>query len=284
MILPDFIIPSRVNQHWQDSGIDSLEYCLDKKHFQSYPYDIEYVYNNRGYRDSNWPNTIQELRESIWCVGDSFTVGIGSPREHTWPHLLSIETKIRTINVSMDGASNNWISRKALRIIKEINPKHMIIQWSYIPRRELDPVSALDKEWNLFYRRIREPDWPDCDRHQMFDLPASILSKINYHGWNENNVLTDDSRISQFEKCSTQNDIDNTLNCIRQVQNEAGNCLIIHSFIPLFAPREAKVAIESQISGLVIPEIVQLDLARDGHHYDIKTSQALTQQILQLMT
>ena len=73
MILPDLILTSRQNQVWAESGIDSLKNCVNKQHFKSYPHPVEYQYNSRGFRDDTWPSN---LEESIWCIGDSFTVGI----------------------------------------------------------------------------------------------------------------------------------------------------------------------------------------------------------------
>jgi hypothetical protein len=51
LILPDFILPSRVNQHWQYTGLDSEDQCLNPKHFKSYPHPVTYQYNSRGCRD-----------------------------------------------------------------------------------------------------------------------------------------------------------------------------------------------------------------------------------------
>jgi hypothetical protein len=122
VILPDFQLSSRANQQWQYSGIDTLEHCSNKQHFLSYPHLVEYVYNQRGFRDEEWPDSLDELKNAIWCVGDSFTVGIGQPFAHIWPQVLSKSLARRTINVSMDGASNDWIFRKACQIIDKINP------------------------------------------------------------------------------------------------------------------------------------------------------------------
>lgn len=285
MILPDYILRSRMNQHWDHSGIDSLENCLNKKHFEEYPHKVSYVYNSRGFRDAEWPEDHDQLQNAIWCVGDSFTVGLGSPYEHIWPQRLQQALGQRTINVSMDGASNNWISRRACGILQTVAPKTMVIQWSYIARRELDTESALNLEWNRFYSSIRESGWPDCDRDQRSKLHPDIVSKINnnYGGFNEQVMLNDESRILQYSRCSVDDDVDNTLNCIGQVQQCAGKTVIIHSFIPFFVSRNKKGVIESQISGLVIPEIVRLDVARDGHHYDVITSDRLVAQIQQLL-
>lgn len=237
MILYDFVLFSRRNQRWDYSGIDSLEKCFDKQHFLRYPHTVNYVYNSRGFRDAEWPESTQELESAIWCVGDSFTVGLGSPYEHIWPQRLQQARGQRTINVSMDGASNNWISRRACAILQKIRPGTMVIQWSYIARRE-----------------------------------------------KEDHRLMDEQRLLQSINCSTEEDISNTMNCISRVQQCAGDTVIIHSFIPDFLPWQLKGTIESQVNGLVIPEIRRLDLARDGHHYDLLTSDQFVADLQQLLT
>jgi len=74
MILPDFILQSRVNEIWNYSGMDNRSDCLDKKHFDNYPYLVNYRHNSRGFRDAEWPELI-EFIDSVWCVGDSLTAG-----------------------------------------------------------------------------------------------------------------------------------------------------------------------------------------------------------------
>jgi hypothetical protein len=133
MILPSLVIPELCNQYFTESGLDSYKNSFNKEYFKTYPYTVEYKYNERGYRDKPWPNNLQDC---IWCIGDSFTVGIGSPYEHTWAQILERRTGIRVVNVSMDGASNQWISRIAKEISKTIQPKNIICMWSFAHRRE----------------------------------------------------------------------------------------------------------------------------------------------------
>ena len=127
MILPDLSIPSKANQYRQFSGLDSPELCLDDAHFENYPYNVNYRYNSRGFRDSEWPDN---LTDAVWCIGDSFTVGIGSSIDHTWPVVLSKTVGRRIINVSMDGASNNWIARKASQILAAVASSTFVLHWS----------------------------------------------------------------------------------------------------------------------------------------------------------
>ena len=145
-VLHDLVLHRRQNQVWQFSGIDCREHCVDLKHFLNYPHPIEYRYNNRGFRDSDWPTSIDELKQAVWCVGDSFTVGIGIPLNHTWPFILAQRLGKRTINISLDGASNDWIARRITDIKREIDPGWFVVQWTFVERRENPDTSLSDED------------------------------------------------------------------------------------------------------------------------------------------
>jgi hypothetical protein len=281
MILPDFVLPPRVNQCWKYSGIDSFEECLDKNHFEQYPYPITYNYNSRGFRDQEWPDSIEELKNAVWCMGDSFTVGLGSPVEHTWPSLLQKQTGRRVINVSLDGASNNWIARKTVDVLQQINPQHVVVHWSYVHRREFDVSTAFDKKWNNFYQAIKDPQWPPCDTPAEFDyLPEYIKQEINNeHGGIP--VLNDeDRRCHSLPYATSDDDLSNLLECIESTTHAFLTTQLLHSFIPNFCQTSTKVLQyleQHQID--YIPEFKIIDWARDRHHYDILTSQLFVNQI-----
>jgi len=280
-ILPEFVLPTRSSQCWEYSGIDSPEKCLDQTHFETYPYPVLYQYNGRGYRDQEWPNSIEELKTAIWCVGDSFTVGLGSPVEHTWPYLLQQQTQTRTINISLDGASNDWIARKAQTIINTIGPEFLVVHWSYISRTEKNLNQELEKAWQIFYTNVRDASWPDCSWQNALQLPPAIIEEMNrlHGGWN-NLVITDESLRNEDSGLTEKEDVKRTIDLINSLTAGTRNTKIIHSFIPDFQPPTRRGSVELQITGTVIPEFKKLDLARDGHHYDIATSRAFVQQIL----
>jgi hypothetical protein len=285
MILPDFVLNSRVNQCWEYSGIDTFEKCYNRSHFLSYAHKVLYQYNSRGFRDAEWPCDLSNLQSSIWCLGDSFTVGIGSPVEHTWPYVLQEHARTRTINVSMDGASNNWISRKALQIIKDVEPKHLVIHWSYISRREQSIDQAKENSWQNFYQNIADPSWPSCDWKDQHKLPSFIKDKIQtlHAPWNQLQ-FDDENRKLQSIDSTTEQDIENTLACIDLVDSVATSTKIIHSFIPNFTPAGQGKFVQTQVKGTCIPEFIRLDWARDYHHYDIKTSRFFVEQIMQFLS
>jgi hypothetical protein len=135
-----FLLKGYANLNCNTNGMDSLDFAQnvnkDISWFQNYPYDISYVYNSKGFRDAEWPESLTELRNAIWCVGDSFTSGIGVEYQHIWPQLLQQKLNRRTINISLNGASNEWIRDRAIDIIEDISPCDLIIHWSYTHRRQ----------------------------------------------------------------------------------------------------------------------------------------------------
>ena len=152
MILPSFYLSTRANQVWDYSGIDNADQCLDWVHFNNYPWPVQYKFNSRGFRDQEWPEDLHELKDAVWCFGDSFTVGFGAPWEHTWPFLLSKKINKRTINISMDGASNDWMSRKINEVIADIAPPWIAVQWSFTERREHPDSTLTDeqrRQWHI---------------------------------------------------------------------------------------------------------------------------------------
>jgi len=266
-LLPELYLPSRVNQHWLESGMDSLELCLDREHFLSYPHKVEYHYNSRGFRDAEWPD---DLSDVIWCVGDSFTVGLGSPLEHTWPYMLQQRLRRRVINVSMDGASNNWIARIAVAILTQFPQANIVVQWSYMHRREFNTSIILNERFLIFYKSIQDVSWPNCKSIQDFDnLPAWIKTEIKQvHDWSSIEPSSEELRLEHINS-TTEEDIVNTRLCIQQLQ---GN--IVHSAIPHWAPAGDNLDFDNVI------QTEQLDYARDGFHYDIVTSNALVCEII----
>jgi hypothetical protein len=281
-MLPDFILSSRVNQCWQYNGIDSPDQCRDKKHFKSYPHKISYHYNSRGFRDQEWPDSLADLQDAVWCVGDSFTVGIGSPLEHTWSYQVGQQLKTRTINVSMDGASNQWIVRKALDIIKHVAPKLIIIQWSYIHRVEIDNSTLTDEKRRLPFDNT-------CQNH--IDLGYKFVDLVQQVEVAKQNTKVIHSFIPEFGIETTVFDIWTQLAgptwppCPKTLKefNEL-NSDIVNELANFFKRYDIfKIYYSLYHNIQYLSEIRRLDLARDGHHYDILTAQQFAIGVRELL-
>lgn len=198
MILNELHLPGFANQCLAQLGIDSYEQCLDKKLFETYPYDIFYFFNERGFRDYEWTNNFMDC---IWCVGDSFTVGLGQMFEHTWHQQLAVISNTPIINISLNGASNDWISRKVKYILDNTNPKAVCIQWSYLHRRENNNTTLLDEQ------RLMHSDPKDlddvaniCKNIQLVETNKKITPVVHSFipHFSDNNYSTDITALNTF--------------------------------------------------------------------------------------
>jgi hypothetical protein len=285
MILPDFILQSRVNEIWNYSGMDNRSDCLDKKHFDNYPYLVNYRHNSRGFRDAEWPELI-EFIDSVWCVGDSFTAGVGVPYNHTWPAVLKSVSKKNTINVSMDGASNDWISRKTLRILDIVSPKNIVIQWSYFNRVEIDDTTLLDED------RRKHFHYNELSLRHKFDNFKKNFSLVESAKLKTNIIHSFVPRASSLSLMNV-NYIWNGLKSANWPKHPPKTRKDLHSLEPfiineLIAVDQFEyIEIYSEYCELLrnanIINYTQIDRARDGHHYDIKTATNVVDEILPLL-
>lgn len=291
MILPDFILSTRQNLTENFSGIDSFDKCLDQDYFKKYPHLVEYNFNNRGFRDANWPNSIEELKNAIWCFGDSFTVGLGSPINNTWPYLLQKKMLQRCINVSMDGASNNWIARKVLRVLNEIKPKRVVIHWSYITRYESTDESLTDEDRrkhhgpNLFNTDALIEDFHNLIKQIESNKGETLViysfipdwctivdSNINQDGWND---MRGESWPALYPV--SRNDYEQLPETVR---NEIDSFGMSKTFENFYSMTDRVCAPMQELP--FISEFAKFDLARDGLHYDIKTADYFSNKVIDL--
>jgi hypothetical protein len=273
--------------------MDSYKLCRDRNHYKQYPYTVEYSYNSRGFRDDEWPTTIEELKECVWCFGDSFTVGIGSPLNHTWANILQTNINSRCINISMDGASNDWIARKAARVLEIINPKQLIIHWSFLHRRE----RALSATYQTDESRVLSNSE---SINALFDIDADFtnfnknVSLVNNHNV-IHSFIPDDYSIfcpliilqekwNFFKGADWPNLFPNSTveleQLDKQIKQELQNDNLYDHYYNYLYHRDKVSTLLT--NNLAIPMPRQLDFARDGFHYDKLTATQLVNSILQL--
>lgn len=207
-----------VNWSSRYSGKDSFWNCDDRWHFLRYPKKINYDYNSLGFRDTEWPD---DLTDVIWCIGDSFTVGLGQPFKETWPHLLQEKVGKRCINLGENACSNDGLFLRTKEVVERYQPKIVVIMWSYFSRRMRGGINV---------------------NHDKNDFG------------NTNDINNFSKNFDMAEKLPTD---------------------IIHMLIPnAFVNPTMKYAISKKYPDK-INFINQLDYARDGHHFDIRTSQSV---------
>ena len=235
-------VKDRINLELLQSGTDSHALCLHKKHFNDYKKSVQYTYNSKGFRDEEWP---QDIENKIWCVGDSFTVGLGQPYEEIWPKLLEKQLGERCINISEDGCSNDLM---ALRIeqIKTFNPKCIIVMWSYFWRRWEDNKNV---HFDVHERELPKDDLANFLKNLQSANHKSPCKIFNY-------VIPD----CMIESTSTWKRILG----IRNKKN-------INKLIDYHHPGNQSPFVN---------EIEQIDYARDGHHFDVLTCEKIVQDIL----
>ena len=259
MNIDEIILTRLANKTCTEFGIDSVEQCWNRSHFKNYSKSVIYKFNQMGYRDEEWPKI---LNKNIWCVGDSFTVGLGQPLEETWPQLVQQRLGKRIINVSMNGASNDWIARRTQFILDNFDPSVIFIQWSYTHRREDKNTDLCDEDRaNHFSKEL------ELEMELLNGLPKT--EQIN--------------RIAVLDKL----DVDNCLQNIFSISNK-NNVTIVHSFVPEFFNPQTNPQIEIYDVLLkknlkFFPAQEQIDFARDGFHYDVLTATKYAEQYVNLI-
>ena len=278
MILSNFILHSRKNEIWSESGSDTLEYCTDKTFFKTFPHQVIYYYNSRGFRDQEWPSTLEELQDCVWCVGDSFTVGLGSPTEHMWSNILQSKINKRCINVSMDGASNKWIARKVIEILKIIKPKLIVIQWSYIHRDELNDSILSDEDRRMCILENNNINELKIANFKLIQNVESLKDQCKIiHSFIPDATLLDHAHNDDLWEAIKGNNwpvLPSTLdkfNCLdKNIINELKD-FNVYNVLYFYYQLTDRI--------MYVPEIIRLDLARDAHHYDVITATNFVDQI-----
>ena len=196
-------------------------------------YDISYNFNSRGYRDIEWPQ--QNLDQYFWCLGDSLTLGLGAAIHDTWPRLLQTKIGVRCINVSMAGASNQWIYRKAINLLSYVRPSKIFILWTWLHRREKSLAELYEERWKEFYANTRDPSWPQQISWNNADkLPQHILRELRANQyWPSIDIdLADEARLRFDNAGSDQRDVDLIVKLVTDLENKRGKTQILHMFLP----------------------------------------------------
>lgn len=236
------LVKDRINLELVHSGIDDPSFCLNKKHFNDYKKLVHYTYNSKGFRDEEWPHDIQN---KIWCVGDSYTVGLGQPLEETWPKLLEKQLGERCISISEDGCSNDLM---CLRIeqIKKLQPKLIVVMWSYFWRRWIEKKNV--------HFDVKQRELP---KHDL----ANFIKNLT--------IANNNSPCKIFNHVIPDCMIESTSSWKRMLGSRSKkniNKLIRYHYPDNDFP--------------VINEVEQLDYARDGHHFDVLTCEKIVDNIL----
>jgi hypothetical protein len=163
-----------------------------------------------------------------------------------------------------------------------------VIHWSFLHRRELSVDEVKNSRWQLHYQNIKSPQWPDCRFNEINKLPDHIREEI-LSNHDEVNLQVSDQDLRKTDKdpaISDQENINHTINFIRNLELAKKDTTIIHSVVPTFGSTVDNQELLTQFENLsinFIPEFSTLDYARDGTHYDIKTSEYFVNKIIRFI-
>lgn len=271
MILPDLIISEHAGKFYDYTGMDSPDKNLDRAWFKAYPYTVDYHYNERGFRDDPWSSDLDDLKKSTWCLGDSFTVGLGQPFEHTWWRQLQSDTGDRCINVSIDGASNDWICRRACQIIKHVNPSRMIIMWSFLHRREHADNSLSDLGRRMLNEDREISMFRDLDNWQQnIEMLLDHSQDVDLVQFLIPNATCDYDRRRDWDHVKGP-DWPETIPKKLESLPAFIKMELTHKF-DLWDKFFEIERYHDMLDRFRIHQVLQTDLARDGFHYGIETS------------
>jgi hypothetical protein len=142
-LLQTIKIPYYADLKCKTLGLDSLDHCFDKNHYTNYPHEIDYTFNEIGYRC----RSVDQYRgNEILAIGDSFTLGLGVNQKDCWSSQLEYLLDYPVLNFSLNGASNDWIARKIKDLLTIFKPKCIIVHYSFSHRREKARADWHDNE------------------------------------------------------------------------------------------------------------------------------------------
>ena len=179
------------------SGMDSPTTCQSVKWFKNYPVqDFDYSYNSWGFRGPDYNQYIG--KPVILCLGDSYTVNIGGPVEHSWPSLIQKYFSIPCINLGMDGAGNDAIRLVFERASKIFDIQQTFVVYSFLDRRlennrfmsepcdHTDNIIHFEENFinDAYFNFIPPWCWTDQELNYIDALSESYLS-IEDTYWND---------------------------------------------------------------------------------------------------
>jgi len=154
-------IPYYQGMQCSEFGMDSRAQCLDKKWFDQYSDTVSYQFNSVGYR------THESIDPGcVLVIGDSFTLGLGVNAEQRYTDILEQQLGHQVANFSLNGASNDWIARKLSQLLTILQPRAVIVHYTFSHRRERP-----------------HPDWHDDERTE---CEPFYSSDENFDNWMTN--------------------------------------------------------------------------------------------------
>ena len=210
--------------------------------------NVTYTFNSHGFRGEDLDVL---AKYKVLIVGDSHTFGVGLDDTQTWTHqfktILPIETNV--INLSIAGASMDYISRALFQSIDTIKPNVVIVCYTYDCRRETQMIATQGKITQI------NPTVPN-------QLPGDDGSKDEFKSW-----------FMTLNHHSNQYNFDKNREMVRLICYKAKVPLIESTVIDM-------LVIQKQMS----KKLGYVDKARDGEHFGPNVHKRFAEQIYKKWT
>jgi hypothetical protein len=147
-------------------GLDSARYA--GKRFDQYG-TVQYKFNSLGFRT----HELGELdSESVVVFGDSFTLGLGVNASERFSDIMQQQLNRKVFNISLNGASNNWIARRVADVLELVTPWAIVIHYTFSHRRE-----HADTSWHDDERTLCEATHSDQENYASWQQNFESISK-----------------------------------------------------------------------------------------------------------
>lgn len=135
-------IPFYANLQTDSLGLDSPAHCFDRRMFDQHP-PVRYQFNEVGFRT----HSVDRFQHnSILAIGDSFTLGLGNNEQDRYTNIIEQQLSHQVLNFSLNGASNDWITRKLRQLLQLFQPRAIVIHYTFSHRRERPQLDWHDDE------------------------------------------------------------------------------------------------------------------------------------------
>jgi hypothetical protein len=136
-------IPRYENLVCSELGHDSPKHA-GRRFFDHEP--VEYEFNAWGFRTHSFDKLNSN---SILVFGDSYTLGLGENINNCYTSVMEQQLGCPVFNISLNGASNDWIARRVQNMLSQVQPRAVVVHYTFTHRRELDNASWYDDERTL---------------------------------------------------------------------------------------------------------------------------------------
>lgn len=128
---------------------DNPDTCwLGKEYWHKHPVnEFDYQFNrwacrdNREYDQYLKENTDQKVN---LCIGDSFTINVAGPQEHSWPALLEQRSGIPSLNLAHDTMSSYYFQDSINKIKSLVNVNSIFVLYNTLDDSNLSPADIGD--------------------------------------------------------------------------------------------------------------------------------------------